>query len=85
MSLVDQLGPHLPFLRRYARALTGDQSSGDNYVKAALQALAAGEAELANLPPRVALYRLFHVIWEATGAQLESAPQGGDIATRRVM
>ena len=47
MSLVEQLGPHLPYLRRYARALTGTQKSGDQYVKASLQALAAGEAELA--------------------------------------
>ncbi len=91
MSLVEQLGPHLPFLRRYARALTGDQVSGDRYVRAALQALAAGEAELSALPPRVALYRLFHVIWDATGAQLDtppatgSAPAAGDVATRRVL
>jgi CheY-like chemotaxis protein len=87
MSLVEQLGPHLPFLRRYARALTGDQTSGDRYVKASLQALAAGEAELSELPPRVALYRLFHVIWDATGAQLETphANPTGDIASRRVL
>ena len=58
MSLVEQLGPHLPYLRRYARALTGMQKSGDSYVKAALQALAAGEAELEQLPPKVALYKL---------------------------
>ena len=53
MSLVEQLGPHLPYLRRYARALTGTQKSGDSYVKAALQALAAGEAELEQLPPNL--------------------------------
>ena len=46
MSLLEQLAPHLPYLRRYARALTGDQRSGDHYVRAALEALAAGEAEL---------------------------------------
>ena len=48
MSLVQKLGPHLPFLRRYARALTGKQKSGDSYVKAALQALASGDTELEN-------------------------------------
>src|SRR5690349_10511512 len=86
MSLVEQLGPHLPYLRRYARALTGNQKSGDAYVKAALQALAAGEAELEELPPKVALYKLFQVIWGATGAKLESAPeQTGDAITQRVM
>jgi DNA-directed RNA polymerase specialized sigma24 family protein len=89
MSLVEQLGPHLPYLRRYARALTGNQKSGDAYVKAALQALAAGEAELEALPPKVALYKLFQVIWGATGAKLESAPDQsnptGDAITQRVM
>lgn len=85
MSLVEQLGPHLPYLRRYARALTGAQKSGDQYVKAALQALAAEEAELADLPPRIALYQLFQTIWSATGAKLESAPGPGDKITERVM
>jgi DNA-directed RNA polymerase specialized sigma24 family protein len=86
MSLVEQLGPHLPYLRRYARALTGNQKSGDAYVKAALQALAAGEAELEELPPKVALYKLFQVIWGETGAKLENAPeQTGDAITQRVM
>jgi DNA-directed RNA polymerase specialized sigma24 family protein len=35
---------YLPFLRRYARALTGNQASGDAYVAATLEAGAnAGE------------------------------------------
>ena len=85
MSLVEQLGPHLPYLRRYARALTGTQKSGDSYVKAALQALAAGEAELEQLPPRVALYKLFQVIWSQTGAKLETSPENGDAVALRVM
>ncbi len=85
MSLVEQLGPHLPYLRRYARALTGDQRSGDLYVKAALQALAEGEAELADLPPRLALYRLFQAIWGATGAKLEGGAGAGDRIAQRVM
>jgi len=85
MSLVEQLGPHLPYLRRYARALTGNQKSGDQYVKAALQALAAGEAELEELPPKVALYKLFQLIWGQTGAKLETAPEQGDAITQRVL
>lgn len=85
MSLVQKLGPHLPFLRRYARALTGTQKSGDSYVKAALQALASGTHELDDLPPRVALYRLFHAIWGATGAQLETAPEGASTISERVL
>ena len=64
MSLLERLAPHLPYIRRYARALTGEQRTGDNYVRVALEALAAGEQSLdAKLTPRVALYRVFHAIW----------------------
>src|SRR6516225_8013022 len=61
LSLLARLAPHLPYVRRYARALTGDQPTGDHYVRVALEALAAGERVLeANLTPRVALYHVFH-------------------------
>ena len=74
MSLLERLAPHLPYIRRYARALTGDQRTGDNYVRVALEALAAGEKSLdPRLTPRVALYHVFHTIWCSTGAQLETA------------
>lgn len=74
MSLLARLAPHLPYVRRYARALTGDQKTGDHYVRVALEALAAGERVLeASLTPRVALYHVFHAIWCGTGAQLEPA------------
>src|SRR3569623_915285 len=36
MSMSQTLAPHIPYLRRYARALTGSQSSGDDHVRAAL-------------------------------------------------
>src|SRR5882672_4600650 len=39
---------YLPFLRRYARALTGNQSSGDAYVAAALEALVADPSVIAE-------------------------------------
>ncbi|HEV2363769.1 MAG TPA: response regulator [Caulobacteraceae bacterium] len=72
MSLLARLAPHLPYVRRYARALTGDQATGDQYVRVALEAVAAGERSLepAN-SPRVALYKVFHAIWCSSGAQLE--------------
>jgi DNA-directed RNA polymerase specialized sigma24 family protein/CheY-like chemotaxis protein len=70
MSATHTLGPHLPYLRRYARALTGSQTSGDAYVRASLEAFLEGNAELTkNVPPRLALYRLFHRFWAATGRQ----------------
>src|SRR6202166_5297994 len=72
MTITESLAPHLPYLRRYARALTGSQSSGDAYVRAALTALLAGRSDLSSdLPPRVALYRLFHVIWAGTATPLD--------------
>ena len=88
MSLLARLAPHLPYVRRYARALTGDQTTGDNYVRVALEALAAGERQLPpEMTPRVALYHVFHAIWASTGAQLEdkSGIEGRDDASRRLM
>ena len=78
MSLLERLAPHLPYIRRYARALTGEQRTGDNYVRVALEALAAGEKSLdPKLTPRVALYHVFHAIWCSSGAQLETTDDDG--------
>src|SRR5215208_5916641 len=90
MSLLARLAPHLPYVRRYARALTGDQTTGDHYVRVALEALAAGERVLeASMTPRVALYHVFHAIWCTSGAQLEGPHDdeaaGYDDTTRRLM
>ena len=87
MSLLARLAPHLPYVRRYSRALTGDQVSGDTYVRVTLEALAAGERQLpAELSPRVALYHVFHTIWSSTGAQLEVPLTGsGQQATERLL
>ncbi len=66
MSMSQTLAPHLPYLRRYARALTGSQASGDAHVRAALTALLAGDQSLFDgVPPRVGLYHLFHAIWQS--------------------
>ena len=76
MSMTQTLAPHLPYLRRYARALTGSQQSGDAHVRAALQALLTGDESLTEgVPPRVGLYRLFHAIWQS-GA--EHYDEGGE-------
>jgi DNA-directed RNA polymerase specialized sigma24 family protein len=78
MSLLARLAPHLPYVRRYARALTGDQQTGDAYVRIALEAVAAGERALdPGMTPRVALYHVFHAIWGATGARLEARQDDG--------
>jgi DNA-directed RNA polymerase specialized sigma24 family protein/CheY-like chemotaxis protein len=59
---------YVPYLRRYARALTGSQSSGDAYVVATLEALVADPNITEDeRGPRVALYRLFTKIWNSVG------------------
>jgi DNA-directed RNA polymerase specialized sigma24 family protein len=39
MAISQTVAQHLPFLRRYARAVAGSQKSGDAYVAATLEAL----------------------------------------------
>jgi CheY-like chemotaxis protein len=70
MSLGQELAPHLPFLRRYARALTGSQAHGDNYVRAALEAIVASPDDFPrDVDPRLGLYRTFHAIWSSTNVE----------------
>ena len=61
MTMADGLVVLLPLLRRFARALTGSQSSGDACVVAALEQLLADRRS--TLPARIGLYRavLAHV------------------------
>jgi CheY-like chemotaxis protein/DNA-directed RNA polymerase specialized sigma24 family protein len=64
MSLGQQIAPHLAFLRRYARALTGSQAHGDTYVRTTLEAIVAAPEEFpGHGDTRVGLYRTFHIIW----------------------
>jgi CheY-like chemotaxis protein len=82
MSMTQTLAPHLPYLRRYARALTGSQGSGDAYVRAALTALLTGDQTFADsVSPRVGLYRLFHAIWESASAPLEAGSADAESQT----
>jgi DNA-directed RNA polymerase specialized sigma24 family protein/CheY-like chemotaxis protein len=76
MALAHAIAEHLPYLRRYARALTGTQRSGDAYVRACLEAIVADTSVLGqDAPPRVALYRLFHRLWDTTN--LDTRAVGG--------
>ncbi len=64
MSLKEAVAPELPFLRRYARALTGSQKMGDAAVRQVLEGLLLAPEELdARKPARVELYRIFHQLW----------------------
>ena len=78
MSTSQAVAQHLPYLRRYARALSGSQSSGDAYVAATLEALVEDPAILdTGASTRIALYRLFTKIWNSVGVNAKaSAPSG---------
>ena len=52
---------HLPFLRRYARALTGSQVTGDRYIRACLEAILSEKPDFSQATDtRRELYRWFH-------------------------
>jgi len=66
MSISSLISPQIPLLRRYARALTGSQASGDAYVAALLETLLADPQIFdRSAEPREETYRLFSRIWNA--------------------
>ena len=83
MSISDAVAPHISFLRRFARALSGTQASGDAYVAATLEAILADPECLdAKLDPKVALYKLFLRSWRNVAANSSRrAPTFGDEAS----
>jgi DNA-directed RNA polymerase specialized sigma24 family protein/CheY-like chemotaxis protein len=69
MSVSQSIAPHLPSLRRFARALSGSQESGDAYVVALLEALVENPSIFpSGLDPRIALYQIFLKIWNSVDA-----------------
>jgi CheY-like chemotaxis protein/DNA-directed RNA polymerase specialized sigma24 family protein len=69
MSVSQSIAPHLPSLRRFARALSGSQESGDAYVVALLEALVENPSIFPlDIDPKVALYKIFLKIWNSVDA-----------------
>src|SRR6266853_3720354 len=84
MSAAQTVTKYLPYLRRYARALTGSQSSGDAYVAATLEALIKDASLLGTASqPRVALFRLFTKIWNSLAVNGASEPIGTTLPVER--
>ena len=78
MSLGQQVAANLPFLRRYARALTGSQTTGDAFVRATLEAALADDDLKASLDGgRIPLYAAFNKVWSSAYMDADS----GDIAS----
>ena len=72
-SLSQEIAPHLPYLRRYARALTGSQTSGDAHVTACLEAIIAEPAIFdRDHGAKVGLYKLFQELWH--GLEIDDGP-----------
>lgn len=64
MSLGAKVATNLPYLRRYARALTGSQQTGDAFVRATLEAALADPALRGQIGEgRAELYHAFNSVW----------------------
>ncbi|WP_363350781.1 response regulator [Methylocystis echinoides] len=75
MNISREIAPHLPYLRRFARALCGSQKSGDAYVVATLEALIADiDAFPPNMSAKVGLYHLFMRCWSSITLNVEDRP-----------
>jgi len=88
MSLVENTAPHLPYLRRFARALSGSQQSGDAYVVNVLEALVADPKSFKiENDPRVELFKAFCRMWnslEINLAKTEFEPDELNSSARRL-
>ena len=79
MSIGENVAANLPYLRRYARALTGSQQTGDAFVRATLEAALADDELKSSLEGgRVPLYRAFNKVWSS--AYLEVSDRDADDA-----
>ncbi len=84
MSRSQLVAEHLPLLRRYARALTGSQASGDAYVAAMLEALLQDPSLLEEKHgPRVGLFRLFTQIWNSVSLNETTEKGGAPVASEQ--
>jgi CheY-like chemotaxis protein len=77
MSIAERVNADLPFLRRFARSVTGSQEVGDAAVVSTLEAIVADPRMLdQDLPPRVGLYRAFIETLNAAAAPITGAADG---------
>ena len=87
MSVSQAISAQVPYLRRFARALTGNQQGGDAYVLAALETIVAEPSAIkegAGL--RASLYRVFLKVWESMPVNVHvdrSGPIGDEEGARR--
>lgn len=84
-GLKHQIVQHLPYLRRYARALTGSQAVGDEYIRGCLETLLHEPefmTEATSVP--VQLFKLFHKFADTVETSTGDIAQLADPIERRV-
>jgi DNA-directed RNA polymerase specialized sigma24 family protein len=75
MSLSAAIAPHLPYLRRFSRAVSGSQASGDAMVAAMLEALIADTGMFPKASSdRIALYQIFAKLFTAVNVRIPESP-----------
>lgn len=89
MSLAKMITPHIPYLRRFARALTGNQVSGDAYVQATIEALVEDPSIFPDeLDARCGIFHVFLKIWNSLdinqAGKVDTGPTEGGISDRRL-
>jgi DNA-directed RNA polymerase specialized sigma24 family protein len=79
MSMSSEIAPQLPYLRRFARALSGAQASGDAYVVATLESLIEDPSAFPrDMPPRPALYQVFLKLWSSMDVNMKAGANPPD-------
>lgn len=72
----DQLAACIPYLRRFSRAITGAQTSGDTFAAAALEAILVDRSILDGHDVKTGLFKVLHGIWSSAGAPVEDGETG---------
>lgn len=75
-SKSSELATHLPYLRRFARAMTGSQTSGDSFAAATLEAILTDESVLDGVDVKTGLFRVLYRIWSSAGAPVDEGESG---------
>lgn len=83
----DEIASKIPYLRRYARALTGSQAVGDQYVRISLEMILESPDRLPDKGDlQRELFRLLHEVWIRVSPEgLAALGPGGDTRMRELL
>ncbi|MEM6304415.1 MAG: response regulator [Pseudomonadota bacterium] len=78
-NIADLIAPNVPYLRRFARALSGSQAIGDDFAAKALQAIIAGKVPVTDAQDaRIALFGAFYTIWTESDQKAANDQTGAE-------